>query len=102
MASMDERLLFALRYLRNGELVYGVQGKHSGCLEDYARDLGYNEKYGNLMECNPIPCDLVHEGYSQSCEAHALYCALFTKVTLDGDGGEHSGQLWWYFVLKLS
>jgi hypothetical protein len=42
MAAMDERLLFALRYLRNGELRYGVQGPRTACLEGYAVDLGYN------------------------------------------------------------
>lgn len=70
---MDERLLFALRYLRLGELEYGVQGKYTSHLEPYAEELGYNKKLGNLVETIPIPCKLVHEGYSESCEVHALY-----------------------------
>jgi len=69
---MDERLLFALRYLRNDQVAYGVQGKHTDCLEDYAEDLGYGRKLGNLIETIPIPCKLVHEGYSKNCELHAL------------------------------
>jgi hypothetical protein len=73
MAAMDERLLFALRYIRNGELEYGVQGKYTSYLEPYARDLGYDEKMGDLVKTTPIPCCLVHEGYSESCEVHALY-----------------------------
>jgi len=73
MAAMDERLLFALRYIRSRELEYGVQGKYTSYLEGYARDLGYDEKLGNLVENVPIPCKLVHEGYSKSCEVHALY-----------------------------
>jgi hypothetical protein len=78
MAAMDERLLFALRYLRNNELAYGVEGKYTGFLEGYARDLGYDTKLGNLMETSPLPCELVHEGYAKNCEAHALYVLLFT------------------------
>jgi hypothetical protein len=70
---MDERLLFALRYIRNGELEYGVPGKYTAYLEGYARDLGYEESQGNLVTTVPIPCRLVHEGYSESCEVHALY-----------------------------
>ena len=70
---MDERLLIVLRYLRNGELEYGVQGIYTGFLEPYAQELGYDAKMGNLMEYIPIPCRLVHEGYSESCELHALY-----------------------------
>ena len=73
MAAMDERLLFALRYLRLGELEYGVQGGYTSYLEPYAEELGYNKKLGNLVETIPIPCKLVHEGYSESCEVHALY-----------------------------
>lgn len=76
MAAMDERLLFALRYIRQGELKYGVQGIYTTFLEGYARDLGYEEKEGNLVETIPIPCRLVHEGYSESCEVHALYVTI--------------------------
>ena len=90
---MDERLLFALRYLRNGELEYGVQGQYTRYLEGYARDLGYDGKQGNLMEYEPIPCRLVHEGYSENCEMHALYIVLPTKLTVGGDGDERSGLL---------
>ena len=70
---MDERLLFALRYLRQGTLKYGVQGKYTSYLEPYAEELGYDKILGNLVETVPIPCKLVHEGYSNSCEVHALY-----------------------------
>jgi len=87
---MDERLLFALRYFRNGELEYGVQGPQTGCLERYAQDLGYDAQRGNLCVTVPIPCQLVHEGYSDSCEAHALYVPPLAKNNLDGDGEEHS------------
>jgi hypothetical protein len=76
MAAMDERLLFALRYLRSGELEYSVPGKYTAYLEGYAQDLGYDGKMGNLVETIPIPCKLVHEGYSESCEVHALYIIL--------------------------
>jgi hypothetical protein len=72
MAAMDERLLFALRYLRNDQAAYGVQGEYTACLEDYAEDLGYDRSLGNLVETIPIPCQLVHEGYSNNCELHAL------------------------------
>jgi hypothetical protein len=73
MAAMDERLLYVLRYLRYGELEYGVPGKYTTFLEGYAEELGYDKKMGNLIEYIPIPCELVHEGYSKSCESHALY-----------------------------
>ena len=76
MAAMDERLLYALRYIRNGELEYGVHGKYTTYLEGYAQDLGYEKELGNLVQNIPIPCQLVHEGYSQSCEAHALYMVI--------------------------
>jgi len=69
---MDERLLFALRYIRGGKLKYGVHGEYTSYLEPYARDLGYEANRGNLVDTIPIPCQLVHEGYSQSCEVHAL------------------------------
>jgi hypothetical protein len=69
---MDERLLFALRYIREGKLKYGVHGEYTSYLEPYARDLGYEASRGNLVDTIPIPCQLVHEGYSQSCEVHAL------------------------------
>ena len=72
MAAMDERLLYALRYIRNGELEYGVPGKYTTYLEGYAQDLGYQKGMGNLVKNIPIPCQLVHEGYSGSCEWHAL------------------------------
>lgn len=74
---MDERLLYALRYLRNGELEYAIQGRHTTFLEPYAKELGYDRKMGNLIETVPIPCELVHEGYSKSCESHALYPPCF-------------------------
>jgi hypothetical protein len=70
---MDERLLYALRYLREGKLLYGVQGEYTTFLEPYAEELGYDRKMGNLVQTVPIPCELVHEGYSKSCESHALY-----------------------------
>jgi len=73
---MDERLLIALRHLRNETLKYGVQGDYTGCLEDYSEDLGYDRKLGNLVDTIPIPCQLVHEGYSNNCELHALYSIL--------------------------
>ena len=82
MAAMDERLLFALRYLRLGELKYGVQGKYTSCLEPYAEELGYEKKMGNLVENIPIPCKLVHEGFSESCEVHALYLFPGNQLTL--------------------
>jgi hypothetical protein len=73
MAAMDKKLLITLRYLRKGELKYGVQGDYTRYLEPFAEELGYNKKLGNLCETIPIPCKLVHEGFSDSCEAHALY-----------------------------
>jgi hypothetical protein len=77
---MDERLLYALRYLREGKLVYGVQGEYTTFLEPYAEELGYDRKMGNLVQTIPIPCELVHEGYSKSCESHALYCPVDGKI----------------------
>lgn len=88
MAAMDERLLFALRYIRNGELEYGVQGKYTAYLEGYAQDLGYGKELGNLVQNIPIPCQLVHEGYSKSCEAHALCGIPPIGLIVDGDGEE--------------
>ena len=78
---MDERLLFALRYFRQGELEYGVQGKYAGCLERYAEELGYDKNLGNLCDNIPILCKLVHEGYSENCEAHALCIPSIIKLT---------------------
>jgi hypothetical protein len=89
MAAMDERLLFTLRYIKNGELEYGVQGNRTSFLEAYAKDLGYDSKEGNLVQTVPIPCRLVHEGYSESCEAHALYFVFVPTLILDGGGEGH-------------
>ena len=78
---MDERLLFALRYLRQGELEYGVEGKYTSYLEPYAEELGYEKSMGNLVENIPIPCKLVHEGCSENCEVHALFVVSGIQLT---------------------
>jgi hypothetical protein len=96
MAAMDERLLYALRHMRTGELVYGVDGKYTRYLEGYAQELGYDAKFGNLKETTPLPCELVHEGYSKNCEAHALYFLFGCSNSLVGDGEEPLVLRCWY------
>jgi hypothetical protein len=88
VASMDSRLLQALRYLQQGRLSYSTASQPlSGCLEDMAVDCGLSRDDGNLSKRRKIPCTLVHQGRLSSCEMHAFYrfrlgflSAMFVRI----------------------
>ncbi|KAJ5565600.1 hypothetical protein N7535_007238 [Penicillium sp. DV-2018c] len=72
-AQVDSRLIEALRRCRRGIFVYGKDTGQAPLLESMCRDHGWPEEWGDPTKVIPIPCELVHMGYSTSCEKHALW-----------------------------
>lgn len=73
IAELDERLMYCLRQLRYGNFVYGKDTGMAPVLGTMAKDCGLPEEYGDPAKTIPCPCELVHHGYSKSCEKHALW-----------------------------
>ncbi|KAH8811735.1 hypothetical protein F5884DRAFT_670309 [Xylogone sp. PMI_703] len=71
-AQVDQRLLIALRRMRWGDLVYGVETGQAELLESMCADYNLPLEYGDPVKSIPIPCELVHMGRGTSCEYHAL------------------------------
>ncbi|KAF4123794.1 integral membrane protein [Geosmithia morbida] len=74
-ASVDSRLIEALRSCHRGELRYGEEagGKSkSSVLGSMCADYGWPRTWGNPAETIPFPCDMVHMGCGPSCEYHAV------------------------------
>ncbi|KAJ5123885.1 uncharacterized protein N7515_007710 [Penicillium bovifimosum] len=72
-AQVDSRLIEALRRARRGVFVYGKDTGQAPLLESMCRDYNWPEVWGDPAKVIPIPCEMVHMGYSTSCEKHALY-----------------------------
>ncbi|KOS20613.1 hypothetical protein ESCO_005396 [Escovopsis weberi] len=72
-ASVDQRLIEALRRCRNGELVYGQETGQSPLLGSMCADYQLPHEWGDPTKCIPFPCDLAHMGSSPSCEIHAVH-----------------------------
>ncbi|KAL7795242.1 hypothetical protein V8C37DRAFT_374940 [Trichoderma ceciliae] len=71
-ASVDLRLIEALRRCRNGELVYGKETGQAPLLGSMCEDYGLPTKWGDPVKEIPFPCDIVHMGCGSSCEYHAM------------------------------
>ncbi|KAL6871174.1 hypothetical protein J3F83DRAFT_772897 [Trichoderma novae-zelandiae] len=71
-ASVDLRLIEALRRCRNGELVYGKETGQAPLLGSMCEDYGLPPEWGDPAKNVPFPCDIVHMGCGPSCEYHAL------------------------------
>ncbi|KAI5852669.1 hypothetical protein DFP73DRAFT_602686 [Morchella snyderi] len=73
IADADSRLLETLRRIRAGVFVYGKDTGQAPLLQSMCEDLGLPKVWGDPALTKPVPCDIVHGGYSSSCEAHAIY-----------------------------
>lgn len=71
-ASVDLRLIEALRRCKNGELIYGKDTGQAPLLTSVCEDYGLPTKWGDPAREIPFPCDLVHMGCGPSCEYHAI------------------------------
>jgi hypothetical protein len=71
-ASVDERLIEALRRVRRGEFVYGKDTGQAPLLESMCKDYGWPTVWGDPAKTTPIPCEMVHMGCGASCEWHAI------------------------------
>lgn len=71
-AQTDQRLLTALRRMRWGDLVYGVETGQAELLESMCADYKMPLEWGDPVKTIPIPCELYHMGRGPSCEYHAL------------------------------
>lgn len=71
IASIDHRLINALRLCRRGDLVYGSTATQDADLPSLCRERNLPESWGNPAEVVPIPCELYHCGAGKSCEIHA-------------------------------
>ncbi|ORZ25781.1 hypothetical protein BCR42DRAFT_315442 [Absidia repens] len=80
---MDERLVLALRGIRNGTWVYGKDTGENDLLGNYCLDIGMPYEAG-LPTRGRIPCRIVHDGQPWGCEVNALtrFVKGFTKVFL--------------------
>lgn len=71
-ASLDTRLLLALRAARAGHWQYGSSTPAATLLEPTCIDNNMPAEWGNPYKTCPIPCSVVHLGTTTSCELHAL------------------------------
>ncbi|PWW77543.1 hypothetical protein C7212DRAFT_277511 [Tuber magnatum] len=73
IAEADTRLITALRRIRSGEFVYGKETGQAPLLQSLCEDLGLPKVWGDPAFTKRIPCELVHHGFSKSCELHACW-----------------------------
>lgn len=71
-ASVDLRLIEALRSCKRNELRYGQETGVSPILSSMCADYGWPMTWGDPTKAIPFPCDIVHMGTSSSCEYHFL------------------------------
>ena len=71
-ASIDPRLIQALRRCRTGEFVYGQDTGQAPLLQSLCDELGLPQDFGDPAKTIPIPCELYHSGAGRSCEVHAM------------------------------
>ncbi|KAG2731523.1 hypothetical protein G9P44_005110 [Scheffersomyces stipitis] len=72
-ANMDDELIWALKGLREGTLVYGEHGPLEDILVPMAERYGQDPKRGSLIHNQPIECEVVHAFTTKNCEVHALW-----------------------------
>ncbi|KAF9585322.1 hypothetical protein BGW38_002907 [Lunasporangiospora selenospora] len=75
MARMDKRLLETLRSVRAGKIEFQSTNppEVANLLTGLCHDLKLDPKMGDFELRRRIPCELVHQGISKSCETHAAY-----------------------------
>ncbi|KAL7624371.1 hypothetical protein AAE478_005935 [Parahypoxylon ruwenzoriense] len=71
-ASVDSRLIEALRRCRKGELRYGEETGQAPLLQSMCADYKWPPEWGDPVKAIPFPCEIVHMGCGSSCEYHAL------------------------------
>jgi hypothetical protein len=72
-ASVDLRLIEALRRCKSGTLRYGEDTGAAPLLGTMCADYGLPPAWGDPKDAIPFPCELVHMGCGSSCEYHALH-----------------------------
>ncbi|KAF9547949.1 hypothetical protein EC957_007462 [Mortierella hygrophila] len=75
MARMDKRLLETLRAVRTGEVQFKrVNPPHvHNLLTGLCEDIGLNPQMGDFALRSRLPCEVVHQGITKSCEVHTGY-----------------------------
>ncbi|KAF7538772.1 hypothetical protein G7Z17_g12567 [Cylindrodendrum hubeiense] len=71
-ASVDPRLIEALRRCRSGELQYGKDTGQAPLLQAMCADFKWPLVWGDPAATIPFPCEMVHMGCGPSCEYHAV------------------------------
>lgn len=71
-ASVDLRLIEALRRCKFNELRYGEDTGQAPLLGSMCTDLKLPFRWGDPQATIPFPCEIVHMGSGSSCEYHAL------------------------------
>ncbi|KAL7327755.1 hypothetical protein PS15p_206140 [Mucor circinelloides] len=71
MSGIDDRLVKALRAIRQGDWVYGKDTGLGHLLGDYCVKLGLPRSYGDPLS-GRIHCSVIHEGNPYGCEVNAL------------------------------
>ncbi|KAI2473391.1 hypothetical protein F4781DRAFT_189970 [Annulohypoxylon bovei var. microspora] len=71
-ASVDSRLIEALRRCRSGEIFYGKETGQASLLQSMCADFKWPLEWGDPTKSIPFPCEIVHMGCGPSCEHHAL------------------------------
>ena len=71
-ASVDQRLIEALRRCHSGELLYSQETGQAPLLGSMCEDYNLPYVWGDPAKSIPFPCELVHMGCGPSCEYHAL------------------------------
>lgn len=71
-ASVDSRLIEALRRCRSGELQYGKDTGQAPLLQAMCADFKWPLVWGDPAASIPFPCEMVHMGCGPSCEYHAV------------------------------
>ncbi|KAH6982946.1 hypothetical protein BKA56DRAFT_631407 [Ilyonectria sp. MPI-CAGE-AT-0026] len=71
-ASVDSRLIEALRRCRSGELQYGKDTGQAPLLQAMCADFKWPLAWGDPAASIPFPCEMVHMGCGPSCEYHAV------------------------------
>lgn len=70
-ASVDQRLIEALRRCRSGDIIYSKETGQGELLSSMCKDYNLPEVWGDPAKSAPFPCELVHMGCGASCEYHA-------------------------------
>ncbi|RPB05535.1 hypothetical protein L873DRAFT_1840021 [Choiromyces venosus 120613-1] len=73
ISEADPRLITTLRRIRSGQFVYGKETGQAPLLQSLCGDLSLPKIWGDPAVTKRIPCEIVHHGFSKSCELHACW-----------------------------